>query len=311
MPVSNKFTFTSLRKDNWECLSEKPNIPAKDILVSKNIGRKLRSIFKNYATKVAHTYNEIDNGGLSFDETLGQSWMFENTKPSTFKAIPQKFDKDFKKGELDNAPYLNYHAYIGKYKGELPKATAQFYYCLVNLGVFFNNATSFNIFQFPILEVTTPYSKGLEYFLKVVEENITKINLKTAIKPTIINEFPRKDKRKDEVTSSAEIHSFSYKGKSITASTKEEAIQQIVASSKATSKFRPREVDALNECLKLLEKQTEICGKRLYFSLDEEKEVVNVYLDANKKDVYLTINVGSDSTATAMYDIWDRIHSKI
>jgi hypothetical protein len=96
-------------------------------------------------------------------------------------------------------------------------------------------------------------------------------------------------------------------GSKVIASSREEAIEK----HKATAVFRPDEKERLNKCLALLEKQCEICGLKLYFDFDAEKEYVNVYLKPDKKYVYLSINVGSDSTATAMYDIWKVIHSKI
>lgn len=96
-------------------------------------------------------------------------------------------------------------------------------------------------------------------------------------------------------------------GIKVIASTKEEAIKK----HKATAVFRYNELIRLNRCLELLEKQTDICGKRLYFSVDVDTETVKVFLTPEKKDVYLTVNVGGDSTAAAMYDIWDAIYSKI
>lgn len=80
---------------------------------------------------------------------------------------------------------------------------------------------------------------------------------------------------------------------------------------KVTAKFSPDEKSRLEKCLELLEKQCAICGLKLYFDLDNEKEYVNVYLKPDKKNVYLTVNVGGDSTATAMYDIWKTIYPKI
>lgn len=222
MPKS--YTFRNLRMQNWECIGENPKIPAKDILVSTYVGNKLRNMIKSYATKVAKSYNDIDDGGLSEDESDGTSWIYKNTKPSTFKALPKQADKDFEKGNTHGSPYLNFHAYVAKYKGELPKAKAQFYYCLVNLGVFCDNATTWNSFQFPVLEVITPYDKGFEYFAKTIKANLFKINLKTVTKTKIVNEFPRKKK----TTATAE-KVFAYKGKTITASTKEEAIKKVVA----------------------------------------------------------------------------------
>lgn len=105
-----------------------------------------------------------------------------------------------------------------------------------------------------------------------------------------------------EVTSMTK--KFNYNGKIVTANSKQEAIKKVVA-------FRDDEANKLIECLKLLEKQVDICGNHFYFELDKEKEVVNVYLNKEKKNVYLTVNVGSDSPASAIYDIWKVIHSKI
>lgn len=80
---------------------------------------------------------------------------------------------------------------------------------------------------------------------------------------------------------------------------------------KVVAKFSPDETSRLEKCLELLEKQCAICGHKLYFELDNEKEYVNVYLKPDKKNVYLTVNVGADSTATAMYEIWKTIYTKI
>ena len=106
------------------------------------------------------------------------------------------------------------------------------------------------------------------------------------------------------------MNKYRFKGEVITASSREEAIKIFAKKTKVTSKFRPNEIDRINKCLELLEKQTEICGNHLYFELDVEKEVVKVYLNPDKKNTYLTINVGGDSPATAMYDIWTAIFTK-
>ena len=103
---------------------------------------------------------------------------------------------------------------------------------------------------------------------------------------------------------------YIYNGKEIVASSKKEAIHQIVSGTKVTSRFYKEDIDKLNKCLDLLEKQSVICGTHFYFELDEEKEVVNVYLDSSKNNIYLTVNVGSDSTSAAMYDIWKKIYHK-
>lgn len=92
---------------------------------------------------------------------------------------------------------------------------------------------------------------------------------------------------------------------------KEVDIYNLLTGKLVTAKFSPDETSRLEKCLELLEKQCAICGLKLYFELDNEKEYVNVYLKPDKKNVYLTVNVGSDSTATAMYDIWKTIYSKI
>lgn len=92
---------------------------------------------------------------------------------------------------------------------------------------------------------------------------------------------------------------------------KDDVCVRIFSPTKATAVFRYNELIRLNRCLELLEKQTDICGKRLYFSVDVDTETVKVFLTPEKKDVYLTVNVGGDSTAAAMYDIWDAIYSKI
>ena len=96
-------------------------------------------------------------------------------------------------------------------------------------------------------------------------------------------------------------------GTKVIASTREEAIKK----HKATARFTNNESDRLKKCLKLLEKQINICGNHFYFEIYEEKEHVNVYLEPAKKNVYLSINVGSDSTAAALYDIWKVIYSKV
>ena len=89
------------------------------------------------------------------------------------------------------------------------------------------------------------------------------------------------------------------------------SVEEAKSKHKSTAKFSPDEKSRLEKCLELLEKQCAICGLKLYFDLDNEKEYVNVYLKPDKKNVYLTVNVGSDSTATAMYDIWKTIYPKI
>lgn len=100
-------------------------------------------------------------------------------------------------------------------------------------------------------------------------------------------------------------NTYLYNGEIVTASSRKDVIK-----TKVTSRFRPSDIDKINKCLELLEKQTKICGTQLYFELDVEKEVVNVYLNPDKKNVYLTVNVGSDSPACAMYDIWTAIFTK-
>ena len=90
------------------------------------------------------------------------------------------------------------------------------------------------------------------------------------------------------------------------ASTKEEAIQK----HKATAGMKDYERKNLNKCLKLIEEQTELCGTRFYFSVDEENEIVNVYLKPDKKNVYIEVSVAGENTATAIYEVWKKIHLK-
>lgn len=92
----------------------------------------------------------------------------------------------------------------------------------------------------------------------------------------------------------------------ITASSVKKAIQK----HKIVASMKDYERKNLNKCLKLLEEQTELCGTRFYFSVDGEKEIVNVYLKPDKKNVYIEVNVAGENTAMAMYEIWKKIHLK-
>lgn len=220
--------------NNWKNYNfSMPRNATKNILCERStmfnqVGKRLATIIQ----KVTHSIlnKKPFSDFLGFPEN-GQCFFYAKTKNEKEESLKVPYikkdlgEKDKRTGYYD---YMDFYCvgsvlmsdcYIGKYKG-VGTESSLYYYVLV-LGAdmeddIWNPAVA--------VEVITPIDKGEDFFVNEVKKAVSKFDpMKFTGKKIYINKCPK------EVTGSAEMKPYSYKGQVITASSKQEAIQKIIA----------------------------------------------------------------------------------
>lgn len=107
----------------------------------------------------------------------------------------------------------------GKYKGIGNKSNLYAFFLVIGV----DEVEELHPYKFAIALIT-PKDKGLDYFFREVKKALFRFNVETFNgKCNYINKCPK------TVTGSTEIKPYSYKGQIITASSKAEAIQKVIA----------------------------------------------------------------------------------
>jgi hypothetical protein len=159
------------------------------------------------------------NDGISYFEPLKKK---ESKKIPYVSRLIRGYDDTF--GGIESAGII-VNSYKGKYKGV--GKSASLYYFVLMIGGFTTDDTENPAVA---VEVITPIDKGEDLFLNEVKKALTKLDIwKFNGKKIYVNKCSK------AVTGSAESKVFAYKGQIITANSKQEAIQQIVAG----KKFKP------------------------------------------------------------------------
>lgn len=167
----------------------------------------------------AQKFKIVDTGfndGISYYEPVNKK---ESKKiPYVKDLIDSQDEDDLDWGGIEMAGII-VNCYKGKYKGV--GKDASLYYFVLMIGGFTVDDTEDPTVA---VEVITPLDKGEQFFLDEVKKAVSKLDVwKFTGRAIKVNKCSK------AVTGSVESKQFYYKGQTITASCKEEAIKQIIA----------------------------------------------------------------------------------
>lgn len=252
-----------------------------NIALNKKVDSIIKPILKNEGFKVIHLGEDLSRFYTPVNKQKSKESLEIPYINKYYKQRCKEIQKDIEEyGEEDvwdtNITEIGIDTVtcIGKYKG-IGDSSTLYYFVLVIGGHDEEDLENTTV----AVEVITPLEKGEQFFLDEVKKAVSKLDVwKFNGKVIKVNKCSK------AVTGSAESKVFAYKGQVITASSKQEAIQKIVASGNfvGVQKFTKAELKkAWDELVKNVENDPE--NKK--FPPDNGYDIRNGYSTGEDKDI--------------------------
>lgn len=248
-----------------------------NIELNKKVDSIVKPILKNEGFKVVHLGEDLSRFYTPTNKQKAKESLEIPYINKYYKQRLKEIQKDIEEyGEEDvwdtNITEIGIDTVtcIGKYKG-IGDSSTLYYFVLVIGGHDEEDLENTTV----AVEVITPIDKGEDFFLNEIKKAVSKLNIwKFTGKKIYVNKCPK------AVTGSAEMKTYSYKGQIITASSKKEAIQKIVA---ATSTYYAY-VFGTNSG-KNVEEKVKVRAENPDLAADEASEIVDMDY-VNQVDIY-------------------------